>query len=477
MILQTLIDKLGVMNLFRVSGFPLSFLLFSSLSALGFAKTGEFPNFNELVSENSPAVVNISALGKKNNRIQSRSDQLDPFFERFFGGPGNRGRSSPQKRSMGSGFVISSDGYLLTNNHVVEHAETIIVRFNDRRELNARLIGSDPRSDLALLKVEARDLPKVVLGNSDDLKVGDWVLAIGSPFGFDYSVTAGIVSAKGRSVPNVKNENYVPFIQTDVAINPGNSGGPLFDLDGRVVGINSQIYSNSGGYMGVSFAIPIDVAMEVVEQLKSTGSVSRGYLGVRIQEVNRDLAESFMLDRPHGALVVDVGADSAAAKGGVLAGDIITRFNGIPINFSHELPHLVGRSRAGGIASIEVVRNGEELVLEVELGELKNTVDVKNDIVSDEIDAGPIGLKVEALGNEARDRLRIKGGVKVLKAVGPAADAGIVVGDVISRLNNVEVNDVESFRVAVKELPSGRSVPVLVVKRQGAIMFLALRVP
>jgi len=258
--------------------------------------SADLPDFTELVEDNAAAVVNISTVGRAAARSggpRSREDELNEFFRRFFGPDGRRGGPQRQPRSLGSGFVISEDGYLLTNNHVVDGADEILVRFSDRRELEAELVGADPRSDLALLKVDADNLPTVRMGKSAKLDVGEWVLAIGSPFGFDYTVTAGIVSAKGRSLPTEDNENYVPFIQTDVAINPGNSGGPLFNLDGEVVGINSQIYSNSGGSMGISFAIPIDVAMEVVEQIKTEGRVSRGWLGVVIQEVNRDLAESF----------------------------------------------------------------------------------------------------------------------------------------------------------------------------------------
>ena len=255
------------------------------------------------------------------------------------------GRSGQGPSSLGSGFIVSSDGYILTNHHVVKEADEILIRLSDRREMVAQLVGADPRSDLALLKVEAKGLPAVEFGKSDELKVGAWVLAIGSPFGFDYSVTAGIVSAKGRSLPN---ENYVPFIQTDVAINPGNSGGPLFNLKGEVVGINSQIYTRSGGFMGVSFAIPIDVALDVVEQLKTKGEVSRGWLGVVIQEVNKQLAESFGLDKPQGALVAQLVPGGPAEAGGLKSGDIIVAFNGREVVLSSDLPHQVGQVKPEG---------------------------------------------------------------------------------------------------------------------------------
>ena len=314
------------------------------------------------------------------------------------------------------------------------------------------------------------------LGSSEDLQVGEWVLAIGAPFGFDYSATKGIVSAKGRSLPNAENENYVPFIQTDVPINPGNSGGPLFNLDGEVVGINSQIYSNSGGFMGLSFAIPIDVAMEVVEQLKTDGRVSRGWLGVVIQEVNRDLAESFRLDRPHGALVVRVLEGSPAEKGGILAGDVITEFNDAPINRSAELPHLVGRAPAGSDAKLLVVREGKQITLRMNIGELADAGTSPGFIGPADGGSALLGLKVEPITDRTIERLRIDGGVRVVDVTGPAEAAGIQPGDVITRMNNMEIKDLEGFQEVSDKLPSGRSVPVLVIRGQ-VPTFLPLRVP
>jgi serine protease Do len=440
------------------------------------------PDFTQLVQDNAAAVVNISTVQhfQPRTRPRSRNEELDEFFRRFFppeeGGGGSGGPLRP--RSLGSGFVIGRDGYILTNNHVVDRADEIIVRFNDRRELTATLVGADPRSDLALLRVEATDLPVVKLGKSDALKVGEWVLAIGSPFGFDYSVTAGIVSAKGRSLPNELNENYVPYIQTDVAINPGNSGGPLFNLDGEVVGINSQIYSNSGGFMGVSFAIPIDVAMEVVNQLKATGRVARGWLGVVIQEVNRDLAESFGLGRPHGALVTRVLDDSPAQSAGVREGDVIVRFNGTPIDLSSELPHVVGRVPVGSRSKLTVVRDGKEITLDVTVGELAEREQPDTASSSSPAASPPsrIGLAVEPLSDQLAERLGISGGVSVVTAEGPAADAGIRPGDVITRLNNREIASTETFEEIANGLPAGRSVPVLIIRGQ-VPTFLALRVP
>ncbi len=440
----------------------------------------ELPDFTKLVEKNAAAVVNISTVQRpeapSSSRPRSRNEELEEFFRRFFppeGGASPYGRP----RSLGSGFVLEKDGYIVTNNHVVEGADEILVRFNDRTELSATLVGSDPRSDLALIKVEADDLPTVKLGKSASLKVGEWVLAIGSPFGFDYSVTAGIVSAKGRSLPTEQNENYVPFIQTDVAINPGNSGGPLFNLDGEVVGINSQIYSNSGGFMGVSFAIPIDVAMNAVRQLKETGRVSRGWLGVVIQEVNRDLAESFGLDRPHGALVSRVMENSPAAQAGVREGDIIVQFAGTPIDFSSELPHVVGGTPVGVDADMRVVREGEEITLTVAIGELADRGDEQLGFRSPQGEVpSRLGLAVEGLPENAEERLGVAGGVRVMTAEGPAAEAGIRAGDIITRLNNQEIVDVNSFMEIADGLPVGRSVPVLIIRGQ-APTFLALRVP
>ena len=359
-------------NVWRASRHWLGLLIIAAIATSPtVALASDLPDFTELVEANAASVVNISTIRHREpsaDQPRSRNEELDEFFRRFFP-PGSGGRT-PQPfvrpRSLGSGFLLG-DGFILTNNHVVDGADEILVRFSDRRELNAEIVGTDPRSDLALLEVDATDLPSVKLGDSKSPKVGEWVLAIGSPFGFDYSVTAGIVSAKGRSLPTELNENYVPYIQTDVAINPGNSGGPLFNLRGEVVGINSQIYSNSGGFMGVSFAIPINVAMEVVDQLKDSGRVSRGWLGVVIQEVNRDLAESFGLDRPHGALVSRVLDGSPAEVGGILEGDIITTINDEPIDFSSELPHFVGRIRAGSDANVDLIRAGSKIELTLEI--------------------------------------------------------------------------------------------------------------
>jgi serine protease Do len=447
------------------------------------AATRGLPDFTDLVEQNSQAVVNISTIRRVEeqgaDRPRSRNEELDEFFRRFF--PPGPGGGGPQPylrpRSLGSGFVLG-DGYILTNNHVVEGADEILVRFSDRRELNAEIVGSDPRSDLALLQVEAEDLPRVTLGDSDRLKVGEWVLAIGSPFGFDYSVTAGIVSAKGRSLPTELNENYVPYLQTDVAINPGNSGGPLFNLDGEVVGINSQIYSNSGGFMGVSFAIPINVAMDVVDQLRETGRVSRGWLGVMIQNVDKNLAESFGLERPHGALVSRVLEGSPAETGGILEGDIITAIDGQSIDLSSELPHFVGRIRAGSDADLDVIREGEAIELRLKIGEAPERGEPVAGTRETEEGGGSsrLGLTVEPIPEAVLERLSITGGVRVTDASGSARESGLRPGDIITKLDNRAVSGLDDFFGIADELESGRSVAVLVIRGQSPL-FLALRVP
>lgn len=461
----------------------LSALLLGLLAAalMPSAMARSLPDFTDLVEEASPAIVNISTVQRGDGRQGGLPRGMDPenlpeFFRHFFRGM-PEGAPQRERRSLGSGFILSSDGYIVTNNHVVDGADEIFVRLIDRREYVATVVGTDPRSDLALLRVEAEDLPTVAIGESASLRVGEWVLAIGSPFGFDYSVTAGIVSAKERSLPDRNRENYVPFIQTDVAINPGNSGGPLFDLDGRVVGINSQIYTRSGGFMGLSFAIPIDIAMDVIEQLRETGSVSRGWLGVMIQDVNRDLAESFGLDKPAGALVARVVDESPAAAAGVLPGDIIIEFGGRSIDLSGDLPHIVGRMRPNTEHEMVVVREGERMTLDVTVGELADAGAEVAGTAPGRSAENLLGLAVEDLSDSAAQRLGVAGGVQVAGVQdGAAARAGIRRGDIITRLNNEEVTSAADFQRIVGELPRGRSVPVLVV-RGGNPTFLALRVP
>ncbi|MFT5718820.1 MAG: serine protease Do [Oleiphilaceae bacterium] len=455
------------------------FCLFNLLSYNVLASS--LPDFTALVEEHSESVVNISTISHvdQSSQIQSEMNQLPEIFKHFFGGvPEHRGNPSPkgkkQLQSMGSGFIVSEDGIVLTNNHVIEGADEIYVRFNDRRELKATLIGSDKRSDLAVLKVEANDLPAVKLGKSKKLKVGEWVFAIGSPFGFDYTVTAGIVSAKGRSLPN---ENYVPFIQTDVAINPGNSGGPLFNMDGEVVGINSQIYTRSGGFMGVSFAIPIDVALEVVDQLKDQGYVSRGWLGVLIQEVNKGLAESFGLDKPYGALVSQVLEGSPADKAGINTGDVIIEYNGEEISYSSELPQLVGRTKIDENVELIVMRYGKEKTLTLKIGELPGVDEATSVLAKSKAKkSNKLGVNIKLLDELALEELNIDAGVQVTQVLGqPAIAAGIRQGDIISRLNNQRFTSVSEFLTVVESLPSNRFVPVLII-RQGNPLFIVIKV-
>ena len=438
------------------------------------------PDFTALVKKEAPAVVNISTVTRRERSQQSQLDQLPEMFRRFFdefggpGGPGGGPAPRSETESLGSGFIISSDGYVLTNYHVVGEADEIVVRLQDRRELDAELIGSDPQSDLALIKVDASDLPVVDIGSSDDLQVGEWVLAIGAPFGFDSSVTAGIVSAKGRSLPT---DNYVPFIQTDVAINPGNSGGPLFNLNGQVVGINSQIVSRSGGYMGLSFAIPIDLAMDVADQLKETGEVSRGWLGVLIQEVDRDLAESFGLDKPMGALVAQVQSGSPAAEAGLQPGDVIIAFNGREIQRSAQLPKWVGALKAGTEAEMTVVRDGDEKTLEVTVGELPDNPQAGMAGQPDQAqgESDKLGLEVRAASAAELARVKADHGVVITGVQdGPAARAGLSSGDLLVSLNGKPVDSLDAYREIAADLPDEGTVPAL-VNRDGNARFVAIK--
>ncbi len=443
---------------------------------------GSLPDFTELVAENGPAVVNISTTikSKKTKGPQlprglqiPEGTPFDEFFKRFFDMPG----IAPQPyeaHSLGSGFVISSDGYILTNHHVIKDADEIIVRFSDRTEHKAKVLGSDERSDVALLKVDAKGLKTVKIGDSSRLKVGEWVLAIGSPFGFDHSATAGIVSAIGRSLPS---DSYVPFIQTDVAINPGNSGGPLFNMDGEVVGINSQIYTRTGGFMGVSFAIPMDVVMDVVAQIKDKGYVSRGWLGVVIQDVTQALAESFGLEKPMGALIAKVVPDSPAEKAGFQAGDIILKFDGKTIPESSDLPPIVGRTAIGKKVKVEVMRNKKRITLKVTIDELpKNEQLAQSGSGSGKLIDNRLAVEVADLDKKQRERYGIKdGGVIVVQVEqGAAREAGIRPGDVIVNINNQKVKNAKQFLAIVKKLPEDKPIPVLVQRGDGAL-FLALR--
>lgn len=429
-------------------------------------------DFSELVEQNAKAVVNISASTKAKKSQMQQQQQIPEAFKRFFGDDFGMMPQQRERQSFGSGFIISKDGYVLTNNHVVDHADKVTVKLNDRRELEAEVIGTDERTDVALLKIKADDLPVVHIGNPDVLKVGQPVLAIGSPFGFDYSATAGIVSAKSRALPN---ESYVPFIQTDVAINPGNSGGPLFNINGEVIGINSQIYSRSGGYMGLAFAIPIDVAMDVVDQLKDKGKVSRGYLGVVIQDVDRDLAEAYGLPKPAGALVAKVMPDTPADKAGVKEGDVITSFNGQEIVLSSELPQLIGRAKVGKKYPLSVLRDGKKVELPFEVATLPEDED-ENPETASEPDLNSLGIGLRNLTDAEKAQLKLDVGVLVqrLASDGAAADAGLRPNDVVIRLNNQAIKDTQEFLKVAKKLPANKAVPI-VINRGGRPMILALR--
>ena len=447
-------------------------LAYSALSA------ASLPEFREIVKKNSPAVVKI--IVEQDTSVapgHPGTDEIPEYLRRFFEFRGAPPQQHHEQMGMGSGFVISEDGYIVTNNHVVEGASSVLVRLSDRREFDAEVIGTDPRSDLALLRIEASDLPVLKLGKDGELEVGEWVLAIGSPFGLDYSVTAGIVSAKGRSLPTERNENYVPFIQTDVAINPGNSGGPLFNLDGEVVGVNSQIFTRSGGSIGLSFAIPVSVVRNVVEQLKADGRVTRGWLGVTIQDVDKNLAESFGLDRPRGALVVEVAPGGPADDAGLQSGDIILSFDGTEISTSAQLPHVVGLETPGTEVVVEVMRDRKRKEIDVEVGGL-GAEDGFSLTASGTAtgQGGRLGALVEEAPAELLERWGINGGVLV-REVAPdsvAAEAGVLPGDVITLIGSTPIKSVASYTDVEAGLPAGGSVPLRLIRR-GSPLFIGLK--
>jgi len=452
--------------------------LTSSLS-----RAQNLPDFTGLVKRWEGSVVNISAIH------QAPSAPVDPIREYFrqFAPPNTPPRLVPPG-SLGSGFIISSDGFVLTNAHVITGADQILVRLSDRRELVAEVVGTDEISDIALLKIDARGLPAVQIGRSDEISVGEWVLAIGSPFDFDYSVTAGIVSALQRSLPTRNNANYVPFIQTDVAINPGNSGGPLFNLKGEVIGINSQIYTRTGSYAGLSFAIPIAVAMEIVEQLKTDGQVARGWLGVVIQEVSFELAESFGLSRPQGALVSQVLPDSPAEKAGLQQGDIVTKIDGKPINLSSDLPHIVGRIKPDTLVSASIVRGRRVMEVQIRLGELLSDQSPPR-IAGSSPRPGQrgsldnaAGIQVRSLTDREIQQLRRAGWDASIKGLlvektrqGPATRAGILTGDILVSINGVQLTSPRQMNSLVNRLPSGQKVPVYLIRGRTAL-FVPLQI-
>ena len=434
----------------------------------GFAALPE--NISELVDKSAPAVVNITAKKEVSQRSSYGYGGIpDEMLERF--GIPREFREMPQQRreatSYGSGFILK-DNYILTNFHVVEDATEVTISLSDRREFSAEVIGVDPLSDLAVLEVDDNDLPTVNVGNSDQLRVGDWVIAIGSPFSFDFSVTAGIVSAKGRSIQNNNIGNYVPFLQTDVAINPGNSGGPLFNLDGEVVGINSQIYSRSGGYQGLAFAIPINVAIDVADQIINSGEVARGYLGVRMSEVDSDLADALGMEKPYGALINDVEEGESADMAGLLPGDVIVEFDNKEIKFSSDLPHVVGQIKPKTNAKASIIRDGEKIELDFVLGELpvnqEAFVPAKANTSSD-----PIGLKVADLDRENPSMANMPDGV-IISRVNPNSPASgkLNRGDLITMIQyrgkKFEVFDTESFDNAIDNFSSGNKIAVHVIR-------------
>ncbi len=453
-------------------------LLLGGLLLAGQA-SAQLPEFKDIVKRNSPAVVKIivESDGRADGE-QPGPEEIPEYLRRFFEFRGGPPTTPHSRMGMGSGFIISQDGYIVTNNHVVEGADSVLVRLNDRREYDAEVVGTDPRSDLALLHVEASKLPTVKLAADDKIEVGDWVLAIGSPFGLDYSVTAGIVSAMGRSLPTENNENYVPFIQTDVAINPGNSGGPLFNLDGEVVGVNSQIFTRSGGSIGLSFSIPVSVVHNVVDQLKENGHVTRGWLGVTIQDVDRNLAESFGLDRPRGALVVQVGEGSPAEDGGLREGDVILSFDGKEIRTSSELPHVVGLIPPGSKVPVEIMREQKSRTLKVEVGGLDAGDSYTLASGAKTGNGGKLGVVVAETPQEVLERWGLSGGVQVREVVpdSAAADAGVQAGDIITLVGSTPVKSISAFEKAVDSLRAGTSVPLRLTRR-GAPLFIGLKLP
>jgi serine protease Do len=425
------------------------------------------PDFEALVEEQGQAVVKITVSGvEKPPMLSPFSQQLPPQFRRYFD---NMPEQSPRLRSgFGSGFIISEDGYIVTNAHVVDGGDTVKVHLSDRREFNASVIGSDERSDIALLKIDADDLPVVTLGDSNDIDIGQWVLAIGSPFGFEHTATQGIVSAVSRSLPD---ESYVPFIQTDAAVNPGNSGGPLFNLDGEVVGVNSQIYSRSGGYMGLSFAIPVNVVKSVVDQLRDNGYVSRGWLGVAIQAVDQPLAESFGLDRPVGALVSSVTSNSPAESAGLQSGDIILTFNGTNVERSAELLVAVNEK-----VDVEVLRQNKRKILSVTIGELEDelALNAKHNMEHTGESSALLGIAATNLPAEQMNKFGGKGIViNAVKPDGPAAKAGIRDGDILLSFNQTEIKSVKQLRGLVKQAPKNSPIAIL-LQRGESPLFTAL---
>ena len=443
------------------------FFLFVSLGFSSSAVLANLPDFTSLVENNAPSVVKITTVTKRGGKVYQQ--QVPEVFKQFFGERFRFATPERSSESLGSGFIVSKDGYVLTNHHVVAGADVVKIRLADQREFDAQVVGTDPLSDVAVLKIEGENFKPVQLGNSQKLKVGEWVLAIGSPFGLDYSATAGIVSAKRRPL---QNQNYVPFIQTDVAINPGNSGGPLFNLDGEVVGINSQIFTRTGGYMGMSFAIPISVAMDVYAQLKDTGHVARGWLGVVIQDVDHNLARSFGLDRPRGALIAQVMPGSPGEKSGLRASDVVLNFDGNPIHVSAELPHFVGRAKIGVPVPVEIMRGGKRKTIKVTVGALPN--DELAEKAGNPNAQASLGAHFSDLSAEQKIALKLDYGV-VVQGVekGMLLDAKLQRGDIITMLDNHKIESVKQLLSIFSKLPPQRWV-AMQVHRGGVAQFLSV---
>lgn len=463
----------------------LRFLRVFLVAALTSSAFAQLPDFTELVEKQGSAVVNVSTTSTTRGaptgpRLPNIPEDhpLHEFFRRFM--PPDQGQRGFESQSLGSGFIISADGYVMTNAHVVESAEEITVRLTDKREFKAKVIGADRKADIAVLKIDAVGLPAVRIGDPNRLKVGEWVVAIGSPFGFENTVTAGIVSAKGRLLPQ---ENYVPFIQTDVAVNPGNSGGPLFNLRGEVVGINSQIYSGTGGFMGLSFAIPIDVAMDIQQQLRTTGKVTRGRIGVGIQPVSREMAESLGLPKPTGALVTAVEQGGPAEKAGIQANDVILRFDGKPVSSNDELVRMVGNTKPGSKVRVQVWRAKATRDLPIVVGEIPDDRTTartprRGSAAKPTPDAaivGKLGMTLVDLREEQLKERKLSGGVLVEDSSGVAARAGIRRGDIIVAVNNQSVKSTEHFSQLIERFEKGRSVALL-VRRAGGSIYIPLQI-
>ncbi|MSQ58440.1 MAG: DegQ family serine endoprotease [Betaproteobacteria bacterium] len=434
----------------------------------------QLPDFSALVERQGPVVVNITVAREAAGEDEDSTapppfgmpwDELFKRFQPFRGHPG----PTPKRASMGSGFIVSADGEILTNAHVVGDEKSVTVKLTDKREFIAKVLGTDRQTDVALVKIEAQGLPVAPIGNPANTKVGEWVAAIGAPFGFENSISAGIISAKGRALPD---ENYVPFIQTDVAINPGNSGGPLFNLRGEVIGVNSQIYTRSGGYMGISFAIPIDIAMDVSKQIKEHGKVARGRMGVKIQELSPELAKSFGLTNAEGALVAEIEKGGPAGMAGVEAGDVILAYNGKPIRDSRDLPPLVGATRPGAQAKVKIWRGGKELEIAIKVGEFSpEKVMARGEPGSGS--ANKLGLVVEDLSSSQQKQLGVPGGALVRQAKGAAQKAGVRQGDVVVSLNGEKITSASQLDSLAGSASGGRPVALL-IQRNEQRMFIAV---